>query len=259
LKTLERHAPIWDNSQVLSERKQMATLTQIDPDVEDGIEYPSSDGKPMAESEIHLLVMVEVFQMLRNHFASRADAYIIANMLWYWKRGKPSACSSPDIMVIFGVDKTVRRSFKSWAEGGAVPAVAIEMASKSTWRQRLNENMEEYERLGVKEYFIFDPDSRYLPEQLMGFRLRKGRYVAVKPDDDGAMLSREMNLRLIPRGKHLRPADQNTGKLLLTDAELAAEERERADSLQAELDRLRAELGQGKPKTNGAGPKTPKD
>ena len=55
----------------------MATLTQIDPDVEDGVEYPKSDGKPMAESEIHLLIMVEVIQMLRNHFGFAAGFLMI--------------------------------------------------------------------------------------------------------------------------------------------------------------------------------------
>ena len=33
-----------------------------------GIEYPSSDGEPLAETEVHLMVIFNVIAMLRQHF-----------------------------------------------------------------------------------------------------------------------------------------------------------------------------------------------
>lgn len=66
------------------------------------------------------------------------------------------------------------------------------------------------------------------------------------------MLSREMNLLLIPHGRFLRVADPGTGAWLPTEAE---EQQQRADALQNEVERLRALLDQrhglGNGKRNG--------
>jgi Uma2 family endonuclease len=261
-----RHGTTRDPLSVASARSAFADSL----DNEDGIEYPSSDGKPMAETELHILAMIQLFQILRGHFDSRPDAYVIANMLWYWQKGEPKACSSPDVMVVFGVNKRVRRSFRSWNEGGAIPAVTFEMASRGTWRRHIRQNRAEYELLGVKEYFIFDPQDAFLKEPLLGWRHNGKRYVEIATEADGSMLSRELNLKLNACGTHLRPADPTSGELLLTVAEREAaaqqtaqdekrrrllaerrteEECRRADSLARELKRLRAELRPKKPRS----------
>ena len=87
--------------------------------------------------------------------------FIASDIFWYWEEGNPSACISPDVMVVPGVrprDPRERRSFFSWEEGGAVPAVVFEMASRSTWREDVDEKFDRYEQLGVREYFLFDPE-----------------------------------------------------------------------------------------------------
>ena len=42
-----------------------------------------------------------------------------------------------------------------------------------------------YARMGIPAYFLYDPDRRYLPSPLMGFRLVDGAYVEISPNADG--------------------------------------------------------------------------
>jgi len=276
-----------DNILSRAESDRMSILTKDDPDVIDGIYYPSSDGKPMAETGIHVVSIFQLFALLRLHYGSRGDMYIAADMFWYWERGNRKARIAPDIMVNFGVTGNhERRSFMTWRENGVIPSVAFEMAPKGTWRKNLGKTKEAYERLGVKEYFIFDPDYEFLEAPLLGFRLRGKKYFRITADSAGSMMSRELGLRLIPRGRHLRIADPETGALVPTEQEraelerqradeerrvadeerraadeerrvadeerrIALEERRRADTLQAEVDRLRAQLQQQKNGKNG--------
>jgi Uma2 family endonuclease len=222
----------------------MVIPTRASPDLIDGVYYPSEEDMPMAETGIHAQAMIRLFQLLRRVFGRREDVYVAVNMFWYWERGNPAACSSPDVMVNLGVrGNHERRSFRTWLEGGVVPAVTFEMASENTWRTHLNENRPEYERLGVREFFMFDPEDLYLPQQLLGFRLEDGRYVPLTADETGAMLSQELNLLLIPDGAFLRLADPATRRFIPTDAEEVEEKERRADeeSRRANAERQRAD------------------
>jgi hypothetical protein len=51
--------------------------------------YPSSDGQPMAETELHADEMTEVKLMLRRHFrADRERVYVGSNLFVYYERGE---------------------------------------------------------------------------------------------------------------------------------------------------------------------------
>ncbi|HKB04874.1 MAG TPA: Uma2 family endonuclease [Gemmataceae bacterium] len=229
----------------------MATRLKDDPDVEHGVYYPSSDGEPMAETPVHARCMVLLFQALEDFFRDRPDVYVALNMNWYWEEGNPRARRAPDVMVVPGVGQRERNSFRSWNEGGAVPAVCFELASKKTWRANLGPVRDDYEAQGVREYFIFDPRVQFLDEPLMGFRLRRGRYDPIRPDHDGGMMSRQLNVRLVPEGEFLRLIDQRTGKPVLTKDERIAQETARADALAAEVERLKAQLKASGKSPNG--------
>src|ERR1700722_1783804 len=102
------------------------------------IAYPSGDGKPMAETWLHVRAIMLLHQALEDFFRDRSDVFIASDLFWYWEEGKPASCLAPDVMVVLGVqprDPRERRSFFSWKEGGAIPAVVFEMASENTWRE----------------------------------------------------------------------------------------------------------------------------
>src|SRR5947209_11535850 len=110
--------------------------------VSSGIEYPSSDGQPMAETWLHVRAIMWLHQALEDFFRGRPDVFIASDIFWYWEEGNRSACLSPDVMVVTGVqprDPRERRSFLSWEEGGAIPSAVFEMASENTWQNDLED------------------------------------------------------------------------------------------------------------------------
>jgi Uma2 family endonuclease len=204
--------------------------------------YPSSDGEPMAESGVHVLAIMLLFQALQDFFRDRPDVFLAADMFWYWEEGNPKARRAPDVMVVPGVGNEPRDSFLSWQENDTVPATIFEITSKGTWREDLHEKYQDYQRLGVAEYFIFDPIDRCLDPRLQGFRLQGKRYRRMRPSADGSLGSR-FGFRVRTDRTNLRLIDATTGEMLLTRAEQVEQARLELEWVesQAELDRMDAE------------------
>src|SRR6516164_2988892 len=119
--------------------------------------YPSADGQPMAETEIHLLLILNTVACLRHFFRRRRDVYVGGNLFLYYQKGDVSKRRAPDIMVIKGVDsRRKRRSFKIWEEK-AVPRTVLEFTSDETAAEDLGPKKTLYRNLKVREYFLFDP------------------------------------------------------------------------------------------------------
>ena len=116
------------------------------------IEYPESDGEPMAETELHAQLLIDLRLALRNFFRDDPQTYVGANMLMYYVEGDPTKCKAPDVFVVRGAPKEPkRRTWKVWEEGRA-PDVVIELSSSSTWEEDLQKKWRVYERIGVQEY-----------------------------------------------------------------------------------------------------------
>jgi len=204
--------------------------------------YPSSDGQPVAETEVHLMLMINTIMCLKHFFRHQRDVYVAGNMFLYYQKGSPEHRRAPDIMVIKGVDGRIqRRSFKTWEEK-AVPRTILEFTSEQAAAEDLGPTKSLYRTLKVKEYFLFDPLHEYLPQPLLGFRLAGSAHRPMKPAANGSLISDELGLRLSPEGKHLGLYDMNTGTRLLPvgDAlQMLEETQTRLAQLEAELDRLR--------------------
>ncbi len=98
------------------------------------IEYPSSDGEPMAETPIHRDVMSDSIAILKAYFASDPDVYVSGNMMMYYGEGNADKSVSPDVFLTRGIAKLPERDvYKLWVEGKGPDAV-IEVTSKSTAR-----------------------------------------------------------------------------------------------------------------------------
>lgn len=206
------------------------------------IEYPESDGKPMAESDVHLEVMLALIQGLRDHFSQTPDVYVAGNLLLYYEEGKRSSVA-PDVFVVRGVSNHKRDTYLLWREGQA-PCFVLEITSKSTRDEDLTKKKSVYARLGVEEYFLFDPRGEYLEPQLQGFRLTGGKYRPIAPAEDGSLVSQSLGVSFRPDGEALRPSDVATGRALLSYSDWkvrAMEAEERARALIQEVERLRAE------------------
>lgn len=205
------------------------------------IEYPTSDGRPMAESNLHRKVMADLIAALEQRYLNEPRVWAGGNFLLYFEQGNPRASVSPDVVLVRGVRKWDRPLYKLWEEGRP-PDFVIEVTSSSTRNEDLSAKKNLYERLGVSEYFLFDPTGDYLNPRLQAYRLQEGlqegRYVRLTHEPDGSLLSRVTDLRLRPESLNLRLIDARTGEKLLWIAEEAAERRR----LEQELAALRAEL-----------------
>jgi len=220
------------------------------------IQYPESDGQPMAESEVHIDALIYLLEALRYHFRLRPDVYVIGNMFLYYEEGNPEARVAPDVMVVFGVPKRPpRRVYKLWEEGKP-PTVVFEITSRSTRSEDLYTKRGLYEDLGVKEYYLFDPLGEYLDPRLRVYK-RVGEVLMpamVRPAGKGEweVDSETLGVKLRTEGSLLRVVDLSTGEAIeapgeaLERAQREAEARrlaeERIKALEEELARLRARL-----------------
>jgi Uma2 family endonuclease len=212
--------------------------------------YPHSDGKPLAESEPHLQCIRWLLDAVEDALQGTPNVSFHGDMFWYSQEGRPDLRRAPDVMVLFGVPMDpIRLSYKAWEHGSIVPAVIIETASAEQQDKLLGELRDDYERLGVREYFVFDWSGDYLEQQLYGFRLGGRGFRSIRASADGWVLSRELNVNLRPEQRMLRFADvQSTEPILTRSEQLAAQQRAlvsqdaRLAQQAAELDRARALL-----------------
>jgi Uma2 family endonuclease len=207
--------------------------------------YPDDDGFSMVESDFHYLAIKHLHGALSDWYRQRDDVYVAANMALYYEEGCPAKNRGPDILVGKGVrGKHARRSFRIWEEG-VVPAVIVEVTSRSTQREDDLIKPRVYADIGVKEYFMFDPEGEYLEPRLRGYQLVDGEYELMAADDSGGIYSSELGLRLVPEEELLRLVNPATGEPLRTEEEYAEEleaARQRAAELEVEVAKLRASL-----------------
>ena len=218
------------------------------------IQYPDSDGLPMAESESQFWPMIYVGAALDWYFQARDDVYVVGNLLLYYQEGDPGKSVSPDLMVVIGAPKHVRSSYRLWEEPKA-PDFVLEIASESTYRIDRDEKRDIYAGMGVSEYWRCDPAGSYLDPQLLGFRLVEDRYapLPVTGMESGTLTAYSevlgLQLRLTlgaPVREALRFYDPVRGEPLRSLREAEArlqEEREARQALEAEIQELRRRGG----------------
>ena len=201
------------------------------------VDYPETDGKPMAETDVHLDALLYLREALKDHFRDAPQVYVAGNMLLYYEEGNPAACVAPEVFVVQGVAKQERRTYRLWEEGQS-PAVVFEITSRGSRLEDLGTKRAVYAMLGVREYFLYDPLGEYLRPPLQGYRLQEGEYQRLLPGGEGELVSQVLGVELRVEAGRLRVIDPATGERLLTPAEAQAARR----AAEAELERLRAEL-----------------
>ena len=171
--------------------------------VPETIDYPDSDGLPMAESESQFWPILYVGSALDRYYQARDDVYIVGNLLLYYQEGDPGKSVSPDLMVVLGASKHIRSSYRLWEEPKA-PDFVLEIASESTHRIDRGEKRDLYAGMGVLEYWQYDPVGNYLEPPLLGFRLVEGRYAPISATaQEGGMLA--LRSEVLGLELHLRP------------------------------------------------------
>lgn len=194
--------------------------------------YPTSDGKPMAETDVHRNLMVDLIETLQDWCAADPMTYVSGNMLLYYEKGNKRKHISPDVFFVRGIPKHDRDYYLLWEEGIA-PQMVIEVSSSSTKSEDTRKKKALYrDILKVQEYVLFDPRQEYLKPSFQFFDLVDGEYLQVEPTN-GRFRSQVLGLELYRDGWALRFVEPATGKTLPT-------RKEHIDELKLEVARLRA-------------------
>ena len=249
---------------MVSKTSRPQTLTGGDEVDDLTIEYPSSDGERMAETDFQYTPLINTVSALRVRYHNRLDVYVAGDMLIYYQMNRTDLSIAPDVYAVFGASGNhPRDSWLVWREGKA-PDFVLEIASEGTWRRDVGLKRDTYAQIGVSEYWRFDPTGRFFTPPLVGERLVGAEYrqLPIVEDEAGnwrghsAIL--ELDICVLP-GLDLRlfnPAtsrwlpthwESETGRqaaesaLQASETALQASEEARL-AAEAEIARLRAEL-----------------
>jgi Uma2 family endonuclease len=196
----------------------------------------------MANNTKQFRWIVVIQQNLDWLFADDPNVFVAGDLFWYPVEGKPNIVNAPDVMVVFGRPKSDRGSYQQWNEGDIAPQVVFEILSPSNTQDEMERKLLFYERYGVEEYYIYDPDRNRLRGWL---RTEDGLDIIPQMAD---WLSPRLGIRFAWSEEDLefyRP----DGERFLTYVEIAQrfeEERQRADQAeQARRDAIPRLLGMG--------------
>ncbi len=142
--------------------------------------YPDSDGQPMSDNTKQFNWIVRIKENLEILFANNANVFVAGDLLWYPVEGSSTIRRAPDAMVAFGRPKGDRGSYKQWAEDGIAPQVVFEILSPGNRIGELVTKFQFYDRYGVEEYYIYDPDRI----ELSGWSRQEGELLEI-PDMQG--------------------------------------------------------------------------
>ncbi|MEM8505252.1 MAG: Uma2 family endonuclease [Cyanobacteria bacterium P01_D01_bin.1] len=123
------------------------------------IVYPDSDGQPMADNTEQFKWIVTIKENLEAIFADNPDVFVAGDLLWYPVEGDNKTRRAPDVMVAFGRPKGYRGSYKQWQEDDIAPQVVFEILSPGNRQKEMAEKFQFYQRYGVQEYYVYDPDT----------------------------------------------------------------------------------------------------
>lgn len=122
------------------------------------IVYPESDGKPMADNTRQFELIVYVKKGIDWLFTDEPQVFVAGDLLWYPIEGNNKLCQAPDAMIVFGRPKGDRGSYQQWKEDNLPPQVVFEILSPGNTPSEMTRKFQFYERYGVEEYYVFDPD-----------------------------------------------------------------------------------------------------
>lgn len=181
------------------------------------------------------LAVHDLIRLLASHFTdfgTRPDTFLSSNTILCYDPSNLNVRVAPDVYLAFGVDERAirqRRLYLPW-EVGKPPDLAVEVASASTARQDVTAKRDIYARIGVPEYWRFDPTGHdYYDRPLAGEQLVDGVYqpIALTREPDGILgilkgYSAVLKLSLCWAGGRPRLYDPATNTYLDSWREVAA-------------------------------------
>ena len=196
--------------------------------------YPDSDGQPMADNTKQFQWIVTIKENLEILFASQSNVFIAGDLLWYPVSGE-TIRQAPDVLVVFGRPKGNRGSYKQWEEENIPVQVVFEILSPGNTLKEMAKKLRFYERYGVEEYYIYDPDKNDLNGWLRTQESEQNRLEVIEEINTWVSPRLGIRFHLTPQTLEIYRPD---GEKFLTSVELAQQreqERQRADNAETQL------------------------
>lgn len=219
----------------------------ITPQTAPNLIYPDSDGQPMADNTRQFRWIVTIKENLDLLFADRPDVFVAGDLLWYPVKGEREIRQAPDALVAFGRPKGDRGSYKQWEEDNIPPQVVFEILSPGNRLAEMVRKFKFYERYGVQEYYVYDPDDL----ELTGWLGVNGELEGIEDPNDFVSPLLQIRFLSTPEGLELyRPDGQKFFTFLELQQQVESErqraesERQRAESAEALLARYREQFGE---------------
>ena len=236
----------------------------------DELRLPSCEDVPVPQHTRHAVAIEDGFGGLRIRWHGRPDVFVGTDQFVYWDPAYDSKTNaknpplSPDVYVAFGVAKRHRSSYVVWEEGKP-PDFVLEVASPSSRRRDENEKRDAYAKMGVREYFLYDPHGTLKPP-LSGFELCDGEYRQLQEETfaEGVVGVRSKVLELClclrepgtdPLDVALGWYDPETGEFLETRYEVTNAKRQavaEAEEAKAEAEEAKAEAEEARAKAEAS-------
>jgi Uma2 family endonuclease len=199
------------------------------------IHYPEDDGQPMSENTLQFRWIMTIQGGLDAVFRDRPDVFVAGDLLWYPVEGHAEIRMVPGAMVVFGRPKGDRGSYMQWLEDNLAPQVVFEVLSPDNRFGEMVRKMRFYERYGVEEYYVYDPDR----VELTGWR--RGENELLELPEMNGWVSPRLGIRFDMSGEELQVFGTD-GTPFATYLEMAAQrDRERQAREAAERARAAAE------------------
>ena len=232
---------------------QCAVVVGLDPDP---VHYPESDGRFLPGNTLQAEAVISVRNALDLHLEHEPNAVLEGNKFIYYEKGESSKWVAPDIYVLLNHVYKCPSPYKVWVERKAPDFVLEVISPESEIRNRVDEKAL-YAKLGVEEYFVFQPDEARGSERLLGCRLGGDEYVELEPDPESGpereLVSKTLGVSLRVTGPLIRVRNVMTGEDYRSHREMrasieadrqrakAAKERAKAARRQAKAARERAD------------------
>ncbi len=192
------------------------------------IVYPESDGKPMAETDLHRDLLLQSIEVFKRYFP---DSYVSGNIFLYYEKDNPRRSISPDVLLALEEKPGRKRVYKTWES--APLDLVIELTSISTKSEDYKSKKEIYSKiLKVPNYIIYDPERLILDV----FMLKEDHYEQLEADERNLYYLAHLNIFVAQDDKvSLRFFDPYRNPLL------TQEERIKLESQKAKEEFRRAE------------------
>jgi Uma2 family endonuclease len=205
-------------------------------------------GDTMVQGKQHFIAVNFLFELLARWFRGRPDVLVLGD---HKHLMAPRRGPAPDVSVLMNLPEDFDSDIESYDihAVGIPPSLIIEVVSPSDRRiSKVDEvdKVELYERLGVREYLLHD-----LPSERNGWRVgwrgyrlgKAGRYVSLKPDVQGCLLSETTGLLFGANlaGNWAKIVDAKTGQRLLSPTEEEEGRLHAEEALRRETERRQRE------------------